>query len=234
MLSTSLYWYCFAFSQSHFHRFRIETTNLFESRRPRTNRDRMLADIIEKVDFKRPINGTVSITPLEEDPEYPMVKTAITAGSSRKALSITAMRISHMTEITDFMVILEGNSRPQNQAIGAHIFQIRFSNIDSNFRGSNYVVKHSANTIEEEILRLHAEEPSKQGNAAGGWILLDYGRLIVHVMTPQMRNFYKLESKWKTAEIVDVDSILGEDMMKPKEFLTDPDNSMNEEDPFWA
>ena len=76
----------------------------------------MLADIIEKVDFKR--TDAIPTTPLEEDPEYPLVKTAITAGSSRKALSITAMRISHMTEVTDFMVILEGNSRPQNQAIG--------------------------------------------------------------------------------------------------------------------
>jgi hypothetical protein len=46
-----------------------------------------------------------------------------------------------------------------------------------------------------------AEQPSKQGSAVSGWILLDYGSIIVHVMTPQMRNFYKLEKRWKEAEV---------------------------------
>ena len=32
------------------------------------------------------------------------------------------------------------------------------------------------------------------GDAASGWILLDYGPVIVHIMTPQMRGFYKVSS----------------------------------------
>ena len=44
-------------------------------------------------------------------------------------------------------------------------------------------------------------QPKKQGDASGGWIILDYGSIIVHIMTPQMRNFYKLEKRWKDAEV---------------------------------
>lgn len=56
-----------------------------------------------------------------------------------------------MTEVTTFMVIIEGNSKPQNQAI--------------------------ALTIEEDIsLDFEGKKPfSKEGTAASGWILLDYG-----------------------------------------------------------
>ena len=35
------------------------------------------------------------------------------------------------------------------------------------------------------------------------WLFLCFtsGSVIVHVMTPQMRNFYKLEKRWKEAEV---------------------------------
>ncbi|RYY84869.1 RsfS/YbeB/iojap family protein [archaeon] len=35
----------------------------------------------------------------------------------------------------------------------------------------------------------------------GGWVCMDYGGIIVHIMTPTMRTFYKLEKKWKDAEV---------------------------------
>ena len=54
---------------------------------------------------------------IAKDPIIPQVQTAILAADLRKATSISALRISHLTEITTFMVIIEGNSRPQNQVI---------------------------------------------------------------------------------------------------------------------
>ena len=54
------------------------------------------------------------------------------------------------------------------------------------------------------------EFPSKQGSASSGWLILDYGYLIVHIMTPQLRNFYKLEKRWKDAEIYDFSPYLTE------------------------
>lgn len=54
------------------------------------------------------------------------------------------------------------------------------------------------------------EVPSKQGSANSGWLVLDYGSLIVHIMTPQLRNFYKLEKRWKESEMYDFKCFLSE------------------------
>ncbi|CAN0399765.1 unnamed protein product, partial [Scytosiphon promiscuus] len=37
---------------------------------------------------------------------------------------------------------------------------------------------------------------SPQGAPESGWILLDYGDIIVHIMTPKSRSYYDLEAFW--------------------------------------
>jgi ribosomal silencing factor RsfS len=54
----------------------------------------------------------------------PMVNVIVNAADARKATSISAFRISSVTEITTFMVIVEGNSRPQNQAIALAVEEV--------------------------------------------------------------------------------------------------------------
>ena len=46
--------------------------------------------------------------PLMEDPLIPMINVIVNAADARKATSISAFRISSVTEITTFMVIVEG------------------------------------------------------------------------------------------------------------------------------
>lgn len=78
-------------------------------------RDKQFDKIFDQIDFKR--GQTEELPPMEQDPLYPVVKAIVVAGSSRKAGGITALRVTHLTEVTRFMVVLEGNSRPQTQAI---------------------------------------------------------------------------------------------------------------------
>jgi len=49
----------------------------------------------------------------------------------------------------------------------------------------------------EGILPLHVE-----GDASSGWVLLDYGEIIVHLLSPSMRQYYRLEEFWKDAHVV--------------------------------
>lgn len=192
------------------------------------NRDKRLKTILEQTDFVRnktpngDDDGTITILPLTSDPSLPLVQTIVKAADKRKAGYIAAMRISHLTEITTFMVVIEGNSRPQNQAI--------------------------ALSVEEDMLTSYSMQPTRQGNAASGWIVLDYGFIIVHVMTPQMRNFYKLERRWKESEPLDITSLLTpvngsgnsnyRDDLSKTSFVEDDDeqnkiDQIDEEDPFW-
>lgn len=56
-------------------------------------------------------------------------------------------------------------------------------------------------------------------------------------MTPQMRNFYKLEKRWKEAHEVDISLIISEDELKfnSKSRIDQIDESEDgiDDDPFW-
>ena len=41
-----------------------------------------------------------------------------------------------------------------------------------------------------------------EGNSGSGWVLQDYGSVIVHVFAPEQRAFYQLEQLWHDAPVV--------------------------------
>lgn len=58
-----------------------------------------------------------------------------------------------------------------------------------------------ADSIAEKIVALMRDErvrPSRTEGERSGWILIDYGDVIVHVMRDEQRQFYDIESLWKT------------------------------------
>ena len=56
-----------------------------------------------------------------------------------------------------------------------------------------------ADKLEEELDRRPLRT---EGHNKGGWILLDYGDLIVHILMPDLREFYSLETFWGHGQIV--------------------------------
>jgi len=67
-------------------------------------------------------------------------------------------------------------------------------------------VGRQARAIQEELvkgLRAKGIRPlSVEGEAAGGWVVLDYGVVIVHIFTPAEREYYQLEELWSEAPVV--------------------------------
>ena len=64
-------------------------------------------------------------------------------------------------------------------------------------------VKAICDFIEEEVKEKCEEAPYKhEGRQSLQWVLIDYVNVVVHIMHPEARNFYKLEEMWSDAAAV--------------------------------
>lgn len=41
-----------------------------------------------------------------------------------------------------------------------------------------------------------------EGSPRDGWLLLDYGAIIVHLFAPELRKYYRLEELWKMGKVL--------------------------------
>jgi ribosome-associated protein len=57
--------------------------------------------------------------------------------------------------------------------------------------------------VKQGIKQEYGLQPlSIEGEAADGWVLIDYGAVIVHLFTPEMRAYYDLEGLWRAGRVV--------------------------------
>jgi len=97
--------------------------------------------------------------------------TVLEAARSKKAARIRLVDVKDIASFTDTFAFMSGGSDRQNRAIAEAI---------------------------EEALRLDGERPiSREGEANGNWVLLDFGSLVIHVMDEETRRHYNLEGLWK-------------------------------------
>ena len=59
-----------------------------------------------------------------------------------------------------------------------------------------------ARAIEEKFKESGVPNPRLQGFREGGWILMDYGIVVVHIFLQSEREFYDLEGLWRDAPLV--------------------------------
>jgi ribosome-associated protein len=50
--------------------------------------------------------------------------------------------------------------------------------------------------LDQELGKLHIHPQHREGSIDSGWVLLDYGAVVVHIFTPEERAYYDLESLW--------------------------------------
>mmetsp|Transcript_10743 Transcript_10743/g.25599 ORF Transcript_10743/g.25599 Transcript_10743/m.25599 type:complete len:288 (+) Transcript_10743:164-1027(+) len=126
--------------------------------------------------------------PPEQDDLAPMVRCIVNAADQRKADNIVALRVSPISTVTSFVVFVTGNSRPQNQAIAAAVQK----------------------DVQQQFDQLPGSTGVPEGTADSGWMVLDYGSVMVHVMTPKSRLFYNVEGNWrdKGADEMDITDII--------------------------
>jgi ribosome-associated protein len=109
---------------------------------------------------------------------FEQVKIAARAADEKKAQGLVVLRLSAITEFTDYFIICAGNSTRQTQAI--------------------------ADAVIEELKRIKTRPLHTEGYNNAEWILIDYGAFVVHIFTEESRSFYDLERLWRDAEKVEV------------------------------
>ncbi len=91
--------------------------------------------------------------------------------ADKKGEDIVLLDIRERTIIADYFIVCSGNSERQLKAV--------------------------VEEITEEVKKNHHISPrAVEGDAATGWVLIDYGDIVVHAFAPDTRRYYDLEGFW--------------------------------------
>ena len=113
---------------------------------------------------------------------FDLVKVIVAGLDDKKGVDIRVIRVDDLTVLADYFVICNGSSTTQIKAL--------------------------ADNVEVETEKTGVRVLHREGYDGGGWILLDYGSVIVHVFQTESRSFYKMESVWADGEQIDVSDLL--------------------------
>jgi ribosome-associated protein len=104
-----------------------------------------------------------------------IIKTIIKAVRDKKAEHIISLDLRKIKEaVADFFIICEADNTQQVRAI--------------------------AENVEDRVKELCNERPYRhEGYQKLNWVLIDYVNVVVHVMQPETRKFYRLEEMWSDA-----------------------------------
>jgi ribosome-associated protein len=105
-----------------------------------------------------------------------LARTIVDILLDKKGVDTLLLDVREISLLADYFIISTGEVDRQIKAIAEEISQTLKS---------------------EHILPLHVE-----GDAESGWVLMDYGEIVVHLLSPEMRSFYRLEELWKEARVV--------------------------------
>jgi len=87
-----------------------------------------------------------------------------------KGTDIKVLDVHGKTSVTDILVIASGRTGRQVRAL--------------------------ANNVQEMVKERGVTPLGSEGTHDSGWILIDLGDVVVHVMLPETRDFYNLEKLW--------------------------------------
>ena len=109
---------------------------------------------------------------------------ATKALDSKKGLDIQVLRVDRVTSMADYFIICTGTS--------------------------NTHVRTLCDCAEYTLEQLGETMLGREGHRGNSWELLDFGAVVIHVFTPEAREFYSLERLWADAEKIELKDIVTE------------------------
>ena len=103
--------------------------------------------------------------------------TIVKAVADKKAEEIVSLDLRKIPEaVADFFIICQATTNTQVKAIG--------------------------DFVQEEVKRKLGEIPYKtEGYQQAKWLLIDYVNIVVHILQPEQRKFYRIEEMWSDANL---------------------------------
>jgi len=102
-----------------------------------------------------------------------LARKAVEVASDKQASDVLLLDLRDLSAFTDFFVILSAETARHLDALARDL----------------------AEALEREGAVLHHRE----GSAEAGWVVLDFGEFVVHLFTPEEREYYRLEALWSRA-----------------------------------
>jgi len=113
-----------------------------------------------------------------EEPDFSeLARGIVELIADKKGSDIVLLDIRRVSLLADYFVICSGASERQVRAIVDEVLE---------------KVKKETGIVPLSV----------EGGASSGWVLVDYGSVIVHIFAPSLREYYSLEKLWSEATMV--------------------------------
>jgi ribosome-associated protein len=119
-----------------------------------------------------------TLVAVDTDISKSLARNAASAAENKKATDVVILDVGDLVGITDFFVIASTNNPRQLDTVADEV--------------------HST-------LKAGGRAPlRREGATPDGWMVLDYGDVVVHVFTEAQRGYYDLERLWADAPRIEV------------------------------
>ena len=107
-----------------------------------------------------------------------LAKEACKILNNKKATELKIIKIEDISSLADYFVLASGTSNTHVNAL--------------------------ADEVEVQLKKIGVTPDHIEGYLSNSWVLMDYDMVIVHVFTPESREFYDLDRLWQDGEPVDI------------------------------
>ncbi|MDT8899382.1 ribosome silencing factor [Thermanaerothrix sp. 4228-RoL] len=100
----------------------------------------------------------------------------VNALEEKKGENILLLDIHELANFADYFVLCSGTSERMLEAL--------------------------ADAVCESAKQHFSLIPRQEGYASAGWVVVDLGDVVVHLFSPERRNYYRLEDLWSQAKVL--------------------------------
>jgi ribosome-associated protein len=105
-----------------------------------------------------------------------LARDVVRALEDKKGEDIVLLDIKEIASFTDYFVICTGTSDRMLDALAGGVL--------------------------DEVRKKYKKKAGKQGLSRDGWVVVDFGDVVVHLLSPDQRDYYQLEELWNAGKVL--------------------------------